>query len=89
MATPDFTCRTCGGEMQATVAAYVTVTAEGGMTVENVPIDDARWYCENDHEAPADQNEALRAHFKSLDAFGREPGSGGLDTSIFPIAGQE
>ncbi|HEY2155337.1 MAG TPA: hypothetical protein VGH33_06880 [Isosphaeraceae bacterium] len=89
MATTVFACRTCGGTMQATVQAYVAVTAEGGMVVENVIIDRATWYCENDHKAPADQVEALREHFKPLGAFGREPGSGGLDIPIFPILGQE
>lgn len=74
------TCRKCGGQMQCTVEVYCNVLKDG-LEIVDVPIEDARWYCENDHEAPADQADQLANNYYALSAFGREPGSGHL--SVF------
>ena len=46
----EFVCKTCGGELQATVSGYCSVDWETGRFKDAGLGMDVKIYCENDHE---------------------------------------
>lgn len=77
-------CPECGGRIELTIEVYAHLE-DGIMVVDDVSAEDARWYCENDHELPEDLRDKAEMCIKHLSAFGREPGSGSLGI-MFPLA---
>lgn len=74
-------CPECNAELQATVEIYLS--REGNRwLIKDMNVEDARFYCANDHELPEPLRDQLRKSLATFSAFGRPPGSGGLDIAL-------
>lgn len=74
-------CKKCGERIEVTFTSYAHVEGDE-LILDDVNLEDARWYCRNDHKVSAADADVLTKKFSGISAFGRPPGSGSLDKPL-------